>query len=60
MSKKQSITIEFDSAEAAIHFASWICESGEQDYWEWMKYREDEEDGDITVTEFDYNASYLN
>jgi len=54
---KRSITIEFDSDEVAMHFAEWLCGSGEQQYWDWMRYREsDEEDDctDITVVDFDY------
>lgn len=53
---KRSITIEFDSDEIAMHFADWLCGSGEQQYWDWMRYREDEEDGNITVTSFDYHG----
>ena len=55
MTEKTKITIEFDNLEAAHHFAMWLCESGEQDYWNWMEYREDEEDGNITATEFNYH-----
>lgn len=56
MSKKTNITIEFSNPEAAEHFASWLCGSGEQGYWEWMQCREDEEDGDITATRFHYHG----
>jgi hypothetical protein len=59
MSKKEKvvISIEFDNPEAAGHFATWMCESGEQDYWNWMEYREeDEEEGDITATSFHYHG----
>ena len=48
------LTIKFDNDKAREHFVSWLCGSGEQDYWEWMEYRENEEQGDITATEFDY------
>ena len=58
MSKK--VTIEFDNEEAAKHFIHWLCGSGEQEYWEWMKCREQEEDGDITATSFDYWGGTLN
>lgn len=51
---KHTLTIEFDNEEAAEHFASWLCESGEQSYWDWMEVREEEEDGDITAVSFDY------
>ena len=53
---KRSITIEFDSDEVAMHFAEWLCGSGEHQYWNWMEYREQEEEGDITVTSFDYRV----
>lgn len=48
------LTFVFSSPEAANHFKTWLCESGEQQYWEWMEYRESEEDGDITALDFDY------
>jgi hypothetical protein len=58
MKKKPSSTVEikFDNPEAAEHFISWLCGSGEQHYWDWMLCREDEEDGDITAVRFDYNG----
>ena len=37
------------------HFRIWLIEQGEQDYWSWMKYREYEEDGNITAVGFDYS-----
>lgn len=59
MSKKEKVvlSIEFANPEAANHFATWLCESGEQDYWNWMEYREqDEEEGDITARSFHYHG----
>ena len=53
---KTVIKIEFDNAKIAEHFASWLCESGEQQYWDWMEYREQEESGDITATSFHYHG----
>jgi hypothetical protein len=53
---KKDLVIKFDNEKALKHFASWLCESGEQEYWEWMKYRESEEDGDITVISFYYHG----
>jgi ABC-type Fe3+ transport system substrate-binding protein len=44
----------FDNPEAAKHFISWLCGSGEQQYWDWMMVREKEEDGNITALNFDY------
>lgn len=51
--EKPTVKIVFDNQEAAMHFISWLCEN-EQQYWQWMEYREEEEDGDITAVEFDY------
>lgn len=48
------LTFEFDNEEALNHFKLWLCEQGEQDYWMWMEYREQEETGDITAVDFDY------
>ena len=56
MSAKK-LTLEFSSPEALKHFATWLCESGEQDYWEWMRYREGEEEGPITATAFHYHGA---
>lgn len=50
------LIIKFPNQEAMEHFAAWLCESGEQQYWEWMEYREQEEDGDITATHFHYHG----
>ena len=56
MSEKVKLTIEFDNEESAKHFAIWLCEAGEQDYWHWMECREEDEDGDITATSFHYHG----
>ena len=53
---KNDIVIKFDSEEAARHFAIWLCEAGEQDYWQWMEVRETEDPGNITVVSFDYHG----
>lgn len=50
------LIIRFSNKEAARHFAVWLCEAGEQDYWQWMEYRERKENGDITVKTFDYHG----
>lgn len=52
----ESLVLKFESAEAADHFKSWLCESGEQHYWEWMQMREQEEEGDITGLKFNYHT----
>jgi hypothetical protein len=54
--KETTIKIIFANEEAAHHFAIWLCESGEQQYWEWMEYREREEKGDITAVSFHYHG----
>lgn len=51
-----TISIKFANPEAAEHFASWLCGSGEQQYWDWMESRETEEDGDITALRFHYHG----
>jgi hypothetical protein len=53
---KTTISITFDNAKAARHFALWLCDAGEQDYWTWMEYREQEEKGNITATSFHYHG----
>lgn len=54
-SNKSTVTIEFANPSAAEHFVSWLDGQGEQDYWIWMEYREQEEEGDITALRFDYD-----
>ena len=53
---ENDLVIKFANADARLHFAHWLCGSGEQQYWDWMEYREDEEDGDITATSFHYHG----
>jgi len=50
----KTLTFNFTSKEAANHFKTWLCESGEQSYWDWMECREQDEEGPITGLEFDY------
>ena len=33
------LTIRFTTKEQAQEFATWLCESGEQQYWEWGEHR---------------------
>ena len=49
------LALVFDNADMAQHFKTWLCESGEQAYWDWMEYREEEEEGDITARHFNYH-----
>jgi len=55
-SKPTTLKIEFANEDAMMQFASWLCGSGEQHYWDWMRYREDEDEGDITAVEFHYHG----
>jgi gentisate 1,2-dioxygenase len=56
MPQKHKLTFEFDSPEALNHFARWLCGSGEQEYWEWMRCCEDQEPtGNITAVRFEYH-----
>ena len=50
----KELVFKFDNAKMAEHFKIWLCEQGEQDYWIWMEYREQEEEGIITAYDFDY------
>ena len=52
--KSEILTFRFQNKEAAKHFKSWLCGQGEQDYWDWMREREQQENGDITGLKFDY------
>jgi len=54
--KKVTLKIEFANQVALEHFASWLCGSGEQQYWQWMECREEDEAGDITATGFGYHG----
>lgn len=54
--KGNKLTFEFENEEAANHFKVWLCEQGEQDYWTWMECREQEEEGPITGTHFNYHS----
>lgn len=53
--KGTKLIFDFENEEALNHFKLWMCGSGEQGYWDWMEYREEEEEtGDITGLSFDY------
>jgi hypothetical protein len=54
--KETILQIKFANEAVAVHFALWLCESGEQEYWDWMQYREKEEEGDITAYSFHYHG----
>lgn len=52
--KKKEVKFIFDNEEAAENFLSWLCNSGEQQYWDWMENVEPDEKGPVTVVSFDY------
>jgi hypothetical protein len=56
----EHLVFEFESEEALLHFKSWLCGSGEQDYWQWMECREGEEEGNITALKIDYHGDIRN
>jgi hypothetical protein len=42
--KKFRVTFEFPSFETRQGFVDWLFEQGEQDYWSWCDFGEDNED----------------
>ncbi len=59
---KIKIECKDENFDAADHFLTWLCESGEQHYWDWMEVRESEqepEDPPITVVSFKYDFKNL-
>lgn len=51
------LTIRFDNPSMAAHFMTWLCEMGEQDYWQWMEgveCKEPPESEPITAALFEY------
>ena len=49
-----NVTLKFKTKEAAEDFSSWMCEAGEQDYWQWAEIRESEDPDLTTAQEFNY------
>ena len=39
--KKSVVKIEFPNDKSAEEFLTWLCESGEQEYWTWMECTSD-------------------
>jgi hypothetical protein len=52
--EENNLIIKFTNPKIAEHFKAWLCGAGEQYYWTWMECREEEEEGDITALDFDY------
>jgi hypothetical protein len=38
-----TLKIEFPNQERLNDFTSWLCNDGEQDYWQWQTYRQEED-----------------
>lgn len=55
-STESKIVLKFDNDKAAKHFATWLCEAGEQNYWQWMECAEEKDSGDITAIKFNYHG----
>ncbi len=49
------LRITFASQLALDHFATWLCDNGEQSYWDSMEYVESDEEGDVTAVDFKYH-----
>lgn len=52
-----NVTIKFKTKEAAEDFSSWLCEAGEQDYFQWAEIRESEDPDLKTAQEFNYGKA---
>lgn len=52
----ETLVFKFKNKQIANHFKSWLCNSGEQDYWTSMEYVQEEYDEQITVKRFDYHT----
>lgn len=52
----KDLVIKFENDAAATAFAVWLCEQGEQYYWEWME-RSEEDDScpNLTALSFNYH-----
>ncbi len=50
------LVIKFSNKEAMEQFAKWLSHQGEQQYWDWMEYREAEtkSEPEMTAVHFDY------
>ena len=52
MAEKVKLTIEFPSQEQLVDFATWLCDSGEQSYWDGIN---NEDDG-VSSVRFHYHG----
>lgn len=50
-----TLKIEFDNQEALNNFAIWLCEYGEQQYWNCMELVEEDSEEITTVLKFEYH-----
>lgn len=53
------VKITFTDPKIAKGFLSWLCESGEQAYWNWQECRESESVKENSAIDFDYNFKKL-
>lgn len=49
-----NVTFKFKTKEAAQDFSDWLCEAGEQGYFQWSEDRESEDEDLKTAQEFNY------
>jgi hypothetical protein len=53
--KKCALKIEFPDERLREAFATWLCESGEQAYFEWLQDFQDAEPGEAPRVLLDYH-----
>jgi hypothetical protein len=53
-SKSVELVIKFPNQEALKEFAVWLCESGEQQYWEWFDYNDETKSVAHLKVDFNY------
>ena len=50
------LKIQFSNKEAASAFKTWLSESGENNYWDWMEiHHEGDDTPDLVADWFDYS-----
>ncbi len=55
MKQEHTVKIKFHSEQSAIMFLEWMCESGEQEYWNYCEHRDEDELADDGVVTFNYH-----
>ena len=59
MADKVNLTIEFKDEEIALEFSKWLCNFGEQNYWEYIENARYQEPG-IGIAYFDFHNTQVN